>query len=57
MSKFEFGVHATNNARNTMRLNKINIDKLWKGAADKEIGSINNFKILIILKENDYTER
>ena len=54
MPKFKLGVHVPHNPKDTVRLDKVNNDNLLEGAMDKEIGSINTFKIFIILEENEH---
>ena len=54
MPKFKFGVQVSNSPSDAVRLNSVNNDDLWKGAMDKEIGSINTFETFIVLEEEDH---
>ena len=52
MPTYKFGIQIPNNPKHAYKLEKINNDREWEGSMDKEIGSINNHQVFMIL-END----
>ena len=53
ISTYKFGIQIPNNPKHAYKLDKINNDRGWEGSMDKEIGSINNHQVFIILEDNE----
>ena len=51
--KYKFGIQVPNNTGHAYKLDKINNDKGWEMATDKEINSINKHKTFIILENHE----
>ena len=51
--KYKFGIQVPNNMGHAYNLDKINNDKGWEMATNKEIESINNHKTFIILEDHE----
>ena len=53
MPTYKFGIQIPNNPKHAYKLDKINNDREWEGSMDKEIGSINNHQVFIILEDDE----
>ena len=53
MPTYKFGIQIPNNPQHAYKLDKINNDREWEGSMDKEIGSINNHQVFIILEDDE----